>query len=68
MDWTKRVGELHKMAHDYHETQPAMVEDYESPEQYVEAMVRCVCAGEHITDLDERRVVRNELERIVGID
>ena len=68
MDWTKRVGELHRLAHDYHETQPAMIEDYDSPEMYVDVMCQHIIDSEEPLDDDEMRVVRNELERIAGIE
>ncbi len=67
MDWTKRVGELHRLAHDYHESQPAMVENYESPEAYAIAMTAYICVQTPLDD-DEMRVVLNEMERIVGIE
>ena len=68
MDWTKRVEELHRLAHDYHETQAATVEDYDTPGHYVNAMCQYIFDCTQSLDADEQRVVRNELERIVGID
>ena len=68
MAWTKRVGELHRLTHDYHETQPAMVRDYDdTPEMYVAAMCQYIFDCTPSLDTDEQRVVQNELERIVGI-
>jgi len=69
MDWTQRVGELRRMAHDYYDADQSVVGDYAGWGSYLYALTQYLCEseardGEELDD-DEQRVIRNELERII---
>jgi len=69
MDWTQRVGELRRMAHDYYDADQSVVSDYAGPDAYLYELTQYLCESEVLDgdelDADEQRVVQNELERII---
>ena len=66
--WTPRVNELRQMTNDYYANCPSTVDEGESAEYYRKALADWIFYDHPELGEDERRVVVNQIERLVEED